>query len=247
VAAALLGGCAAPPSRAPLDVHVYLGPEGEGRHAVVLLPGRCDEPLDFARHGFVDELRRVHPEADVFIPYAHLSYYLDRSIVQRLREDVFRPLRARGYRRIDVVGVSMGGLGALLYLRNHPSDVDGLMLIAPYLGDAALMARLRAADSPAGWAAVSAPARQSALGLSKLWGWLGRWPDDAPKIPVRLGFGRDDRFAPASRMLAEVLPEDAVLSTDGGHRWVVWRRLWHQTLSEGRFPGDVGRHAANRQ
>ena len=45
----------------------------------------------------------------------HLSYYITRTAIQRLREDVILPARASGYKRISLAGISLGGLGALYH------------------------------------------------------------------------------------------------------------------------------------
>jgi pimeloyl-ACP methyl ester carboxylesterase len=73
--------------------------------------------------------------ADVVAVDASLAYYMDRSVVRRLHFEVVAPARAAGYRRILAVGVSMGGFGSLLLSEIHPSDLDGLVLIAPFLGE----------------------------------------------------------------------------------------------------------------
>jgi hypothetical protein len=50
---------------------------------------------------------------------------------------------------------------------------------------------------------------------------------------VHLGYGRDDRFAKAQAMLASALPERSVRVAAGGHRWPVWKDLFHAFVREG--------------
>ena len=40
-----------------------------------------------------------------------------------------------GYENIWLLGISMGGLGTLLYASEYPEQVDGVVLLAPFLGD----------------------------------------------------------------------------------------------------------------
>ena len=49
------------------------------------------------------------------------------------------PARARGYAGVWLAGASMGGMGTLLYERSRPGELDGLVLLAPYLGDRGLL------------------------------------------------------------------------------------------------------------
>jgi hypothetical protein len=44
-----------------------------------------------------------------------------------------------------------------------------------------------------------------------------------PQRQLHLGYGRDDRFADAHRLLATQLPAAQVFDTPGGHDWPVWR------------------------
>lgn len=233
VMAALTGCAIPPPTRQPMDVHVFLAPEGDGERAVVFLPGRKDRPLNFVDNGFLEALWRQYPGVDAYIPDAHLGFYAQRSIIERLHADVFEPLRARGYREIAVVGVSMGGLGALLYTHGHPHNVDAIALLAPYLGEESLVRDVRAAGGPKAWRGPRPAPGERIAELPELWGWLGQWPEQRPDVPIVIAYGEQDGFATANRMLGELLPEDRTLTREGGHRWVVWRELWQAVLARG--------------
>jgi hypothetical protein len=56
--------------------------------------------------------------------------------------------------------------------------------------------------------------------------WL-KSPGFAATIRPRLilGYGRQDRFAGASTILARVMPSERVIAIAGGHNWTTWRRL----------------------
>ena len=55
------------------------------------------------------------------------------------------PARREGKDNIWLVGFSMGGLGSLLYLREHPEYIEGVCLIAPFLGDEEIIEEIQAA------------------------------------------------------------------------------------------------------
>src|SRR5712672_3477612 len=53
--------------------------------------------------------------ADIVVADLHFGYYLRQTAIERLREDVILPARTRGYQCISLVGISLGGFGALYY------------------------------------------------------------------------------------------------------------------------------------
>jgi pimeloyl-ACP methyl ester carboxylesterase len=107
----------------------------EARTLVVFLPGRSDRAEDFVRERFAAEVRARSLRVDLVFADATLGYYIDRSVLTRLHHDVVSPARARGYDRVVLAGISLGGLGAVLYAHAHPKEVDGLILIAPFVED----------------------------------------------------------------------------------------------------------------
>ena len=56
------------------------------------------------------------------------------------------------------------------------------------------------------------------------------------------GYGENDQFASANRLLAPVLPRERVFTTGGGHDWRTWRRLWEMFIVRAmtRFPLSRG-------
>ncbi|MBM3853777.1 MAG: alpha/beta hydrolase [Verrucomicrobia bacterium] len=163
--------------------------------------------------------------ADTIAVDAHLGYYYHRTVIDRLRADVIEPARARGYRRIVLVGVSLGGLGALLYERDQPGVVGAIVLLAPYLGDkAGLFERIHSAGGPVAWAAGRDP---GVGGVEELvWTFLGQRAAGLP--PAWLLFGREDSLAAGHRMFAPLLPPARVISVSGAHDWPTWRGLWRE-------------------
>ncbi|MEO7702574.1 MAG: alpha/beta fold hydrolase [Opitutus sp.] len=192
---------------------------------VVFLPGRGGRMGDFERNGFLSTMRAAGVRADAVIVDAHLGYYLKRTVIDRLAADVLEPARAQGYRRIVAVGISLGGLGALLTERERPHALDAIVLLAPYLGDdRKLLASIRAAGGPQAWAAH----RDLRAGEvdEQIWTFLGTHLQQLP--PTWLLSGRSDRLAEGQRMLAEILPPDRVRFVEGTHSWTAWRVLWRE-------------------
>jgi pimeloyl-ACP methyl ester carboxylesterase len=227
----LLAGCIRPrPATVPLRTVSYPGP-GEPRTLVVLLPGRRDTPEDFGRFQFPELADRAGVKADMVAVDAHLGYYYGRTIVDRLREDVIAPARQR-YDRIWLVGISIGGTGALLYAAQYPEDVNGILLLAPFLGEEKVINEVAAAGGLRGWRPPETLAPDDFQ--RRLWSWLKRYEGRSEgQIPLYLGYGRSDSFARANALLGAVLPPDRVFTAPGGHGWKAWRVLWQAFLRTG--------------
>jgi pimeloyl-ACP methyl ester carboxylesterase len=194
---------------------------------VVLLPGRRDRPEDFRRFGWGELARRAGVGARIVAADAHLGYYYRRTVVDRLREDVIAPARARGVDRVWFAGVSLGGTGSILYSIEHPEDVRGVALFAPYLGEEDLRREIEAAGGLAGWTPPQ-PLDPTDF-RRRMWSWLKA----GPPIPVWVGWGTRDKFAPIDGLLGRTLPPERVFTTPGGHDWRAWTRLWERFLETG--------------
>lgn len=190
---------------------------------VVFLPGRGGSMNDFRDEGLLKIMTDAGVRADVVSVDAHLGYYYRRTVIDRLKADVVVPARAQGYRRIVLVGLSLGGLGALLTERDQPGSADALVLLAPYLGDkAALFAQIESAGGPAAWSKANPP--RPGVIEEELWGYIGARHANLP--PTWLLYGRQDSLAPGHRLFATLLPDDHVIAIDGDHDWKTWRSLW---------------------
>ena len=62
----------------------------------------------------------------------------------------------------------------------------------------------------------------------RIWHWLQR--QGPGTTPLHLGYGREDRFAPAHALMARSLPPERVTVLPGGHDWPVWTALWQHHL-----------------
>lgn len=194
----------------------------------ILLPGRWNRPESFRAAGFAEAVERRGLNLHLVAVDAHLGYYRNRSIVERLRLDVVAPARAAGYRSIWIVGTSLGGLGGLLYLRDHPEDLSGVLALAPFLGADDVLRELQSAGGPSRWAPPQTlPANDVGR---ELWSWLAPWVAGDQKPPLHLGWGSSDSLAEANETLATLLPSERVYSAHGGHDWSTWARLWERFL-----------------
>ena len=200
---------------------------------LVMLPGAYSAPEEFIDEGFVAALQAQGVAADVRIADAHLGYLRKRSVLDRLHQDVLLPARVAGYRRIWLVGISLGGFVALGYAARHAGMVEGVVALAPYLGRPERLRQIADAGGPLAWRAEARAQEPDDLEFD-LWQWLAAPPAGAP--PVYLGYGTEDRLADGHRLLAPLLPRERVSTVQGGHDWPPWRALWQAWLSRGLLP-----------
>lgn len=238
-AAAALPGCAllAWPSPLPLEL-IYDDRSARPTRApvlLVLLPGAHMAPAEMQREGMVDAVRRARLDADVLIAGVGLEHVYDKSALRRLESEVFEPFGALGYRRFWLAGISLGGFLAMGYAQQHPGRVEGITAIAPYLGRQPLVQAIAQAGSARAWARSTVP-RDDDID-DRLWRWLAAPPAGAPAL--HLAYGESDRFAPAHRLLAGLLPATQVQVAPGGHDWPPWRTLWARWLAAAPLPRNA--------
>jgi S-formylglutathione hydrolase FrmB len=199
---------------------------------LVFLPGAFLKPEEFEREGFVSAVQERDLAADSLLVDADVSYYYDQTFIERLQQDVIEPQRAVGYQKIWLVGISIGGFGALIHELAKPGTVDGIVTLAPYLGRRPIGAEIHKAGGLRAWKAPEGPPPDQEVDR-KLWPWLQQYasparPETLP--PLYLGFGLGDRFAANHRLLADALPSGHVFTTEGGHDWPQWSQLWRKML-----------------
>lgn len=237
VAAALLlalalAGCATRPTTVPLRTIAEASTcPVRPDTLLVLLPGSYSLPEEFQREGFGRVVREAGLAADVLLVDAHTGYYQDRSIIDRLEADVVRPARERGYRRVWMAGISLGAVGAMLYADEHPQGLDGVVLIAPFLGPRlGTVLDIENAGSLARW---QAPGRVPDEELDRrLWRWLKDQTESKAPLEIFQGYGADDRFVYTNRLFSRSLPASRVFTAPGGHDWPAWNDVWRRIVVE---------------
>jgi len=235
----IAAGCAlpriAPQARTPMPSEVLRETDASDCLAV-LLPGRWDRMGAFRKARFPERSEAAGVDLGLVATDAHIGYYRDQLLVPRLRQDVIAPLRARGTRRIWLVGTSLGGVGSIVYWKSHPEEVAGLVLIAPYLGEEDVLDEIRRAGSLQQWRPPH-PLASDDFGR-RIWLTLQQLTAPDSTTPVLLAYGTKDDLAPGHRLLARELPETRVFTHPGGHDWKTWAELWSEVLASGEVCGN---------
>jgi pimeloyl-ACP methyl ester carboxylesterase len=239
--AALATGCASwLPAPSPMhSIATRAYPDKPARCLLVLLPGMGDSDHDFADHGFIEALRQRKLSVDTISANATIGYYARNTLLARLDDDVFASARKAGYQEIWVGGISMGGMGTLLVAQHHASEVAGMILIAPYLGDDDLIDEIAAAGGIDRWRPP--PKLKQDDYQRKTWAWLKNateHPETGPKI--YLAAGDRDKLRRGHKLLAAVLPPERVFHTKGKHDWKYWAVLWADFLDHSDFAAHCG-------
>jgi pimeloyl-ACP methyl ester carboxylesterase len=191
---------------------------------MVWLPGAYHAAQDFLTAGFAEAVHARQLALDLTFVDLELEHVGDRGALRRLRSDVVLPARAAGV-SVWLGGISLGGLFALDYAALHPDELDGLCLLAPYLGNRMLTAEIAQAPGLAAWQPGELAETDEER---RIWRYIKT--RRAGSRPLYLGFGQDDRFSPAHELLAATLPPDSVDVIAGGHDWSTWLRLWENFL-----------------
>lgn len=227
-APALLAGCInLPATEMPIPQLGDDGANAAGKTLVIMLPGMGDRAKTFDEQEFLDIGRRNG--FDAIAVDAHFGYYRERSLLPRLREDVIKPARARGYENIWLLGISLGGFGSLLYAEAHPEDIDGLILLAPYVGSDEVVADVKVAPSLQAWNPDGKDFPEHEINV---WRWLQSETAKTDGKPIVLGYGRSDRLAGAYGPLLPSLDSSRVYARDGNHKWTTWTPLWTSIASD---------------
>jgi pimeloyl-ACP methyl ester carboxylesterase len=195
----------------------------------VMLPGAGSKAEDFAAHGMVAAAQASAVAVDAVALKPDTDLYLEGNIAPALHDAILAPQLATGAKRIWLLGISLGGMGALLYTSAYPDIVEGLVLVAPFLGTHGTVAEVAAAGSFGAWSAAASGATDPER---RMLCWLQRRLRAAAAEPPRLflGHGRADRFATGHRILAAELAAGQVALVDGGHDWPAWTAAWDEIM-----------------
>jgi pimeloyl-ACP methyl ester carboxylesterase len=191
----------------------------------ILLPAAYTGPDDFLRAGFAGATRERGLPLDLALVDLNLTHLTDRTLLRRLRHELILPARAVGCRTIWLCGISLGGFVALAYAQRYPDEIDGVCVLAPYLGNRIVTGEIAAAGGVQGWEPGElAPDDDE----RRIWRFIKT--HRAHPLSWHLGFGSEDRFADSHRMMAAALQPEMVDVLPGGHDWPVWRQLWENFL-----------------
>jgi hypothetical protein len=181
---------------------------------MIWFPGAYHGARDFLDQGFARAAANRGRQLDLLFVDLEMTHLGDRVPLQKLRSEIVLPARNAGA-SVWLAGISLGGMAALDYASNHPGEIDGLCLLAPYLGNRMLIDEIaagRLAESDA---------------EHRIWRYIARRMD---AVPMYLGYGSEDRFSRAHELMAATMPAQCVDVIEGGHDWRTWSRLWERFL-----------------
>jgi pimeloyl-ACP methyl ester carboxylesterase len=196
---------------------------GKAPAQMIWLPGAYHSAQDFLDQGFAQAVARRRIPLDLLFVDLEMQHLEDRDVLERLRSEIVLPARTAGA-TVWLAGISLGGMAALDYVSMHAGDIDGLCLLAPYLGNRMLIKEIAAGTGLAAWESgeLAQPGAER-----RIWRYI---KTRCGSPPLFLGYGRSDRFAAAHELLAAALPPSWVESVAGGHDWRAWITLWEGFL-----------------
>jgi len=200
----------------------YPAPSGDAETLLIMLPGAGIEAADFATNGMI-AIAHEHAAVDIIVAHPDMGLYLEDGVTDILHTAVIAPALARGVTRIWLLGISLGGMGALLYASAHQQNIEGIVLLAPFLGTRGTTAEILRAGGLTAWSPINSAATEPE---QRLLLWLQTHLTTQSPPAIYLGYALQDRFVPAHKLLAQHL--EHVVTTPGGHDWPSWRALWQQ-------------------
>jgi pimeloyl-ACP methyl ester carboxylesterase len=212
-------------------IHTQILPHGQPRPTalrVVLMPGAYHTPNQFLDTGFAQAVRRCAQPVELILAVPELAHLTDRRWLVALHDEVIAPARAQGT-PVWLGGVSLGGFMALRFAAQYPALLDGLCLLAPYLGSRIIAGEIAAQADPASWVVQNLAEDDDER---RIWHYIATLGNSMSSTRIFLGYGASDRFADTQRMLGQLLPmpRATVRVIAGGHDWSVWRALWDDYL-----------------
>jgi pimeloyl-ACP methyl ester carboxylesterase len=196
---------------------------GKAPTQMIWLPGAYHSAQDFVNEGFVHAALQRRIPLDLRFVDLEMQHLDDRDAFQRLRSEIVLPARDSGA-AVWLAGISLGGLVALDYASAHVGELDGLCLLAPYLGNRMLLNEIAAASGLSGWEPGELAESDTER---RIWRYIKTRVESRPLF---LGYGKSDRFSAGHDMLAAALPADSVEVVAGGHQWSTWLKLWESFL-----------------
>jgi pimeloyl-ACP methyl ester carboxylesterase len=219
------------PTKNPIDTVHFITGKDQSKNLIVMLPGRRDKPEDFKKNGFIESIINSGLDSDVIVVDSHVGYYYNQNLIPRLYEDVIVPCRLKGYQNIWMLGISIGGIGTLLYTQKHPESLNGVVVLSPFLGDEEIINEMNTSGGLMKWNPKEPISKDDYQ--RSLWYWLKEYSNPEHNLPkLILGYGRDDEFAFSNKLLSDVLPGNQIYVLQGGHDWDTWNRLFNHILKD---------------
>jgi pimeloyl-ACP methyl ester carboxylesterase len=198
---------------------------------VVLMPGAYHTAEQYLQAGFDEAVRACAQPLEVTLAIPELSHLTDRRWIAALHDEVVAPARSAAGTSLWLGGVSLGGFMALRFAAQYPQAIDGLCLLAPYLGSRIVAAEIAAHANMASWPEGKLDDDDDER---RIWQYVTRLGVSMSATRVFLGLSTGDRFADTQQLLARALPtaRSTICALEGEHDWPVWRRLWNRFLDE---------------
>ena len=229
----LISSCSYYANRPLQSLEYQFDTTGRSKNLFIFMRGLGGSNQSFADAGMVDEVKNRNIPFDIIAPNAHFAYYSERTLIERLHNDVVLPAVNQGYTNIWLVGVSMGGLGSMLYLKEHPEYIDGVYLIAPFLCYDQILDEIIAAGGVRQWDPGSYDPDEDWQRM--FWDWIKDEITDKRTIPIFHGFGRSDEYNKGQNLFTTVIPSNRVIIIEGGHDIKTIKSLWDIFLDRGLY------------
>lgn len=225
----LVTGCGLYPTK-PVRVQDFRDSSKPRKHLIVLISGRGATFDYFERQRWAEIANQYSTDYDFVAPYLHYGYYMSGEVLIRLHEDIIVPAKQQGYESISLAGISMGGLGCLLYSHKYPQEIDRLFLFSPFLGKDDVQDQIRAAGGLDKWKLQDENADDWNY---YIWQRLQDILTNADsKQKIFLGYGDKDRLN-GHDLLATAMPAQHVIRLTGNHDDVTFTKLWQAMLEQG--------------
>ena len=227
----LLSACLRPrPAEIPMAFEFFSTGSSSTDELIVFLPGRGDDIDAFQRAGFIDMLMESDRPLDAVVADAHLGYYYQGVLADRVHQDILLPFQQKGYKRFIIVGSSLGGYGSLWINHEYKDLIPGIVLLAPYLGKKSVINEIESAGSLNAW---RSQLEGEPTPDDKVWLWIADLANrETPETPsVIVATGKKDKFSESAGLLSRSLPDSRLFLNNGGHDWKTWSALWAEILT----------------
>ncbi|WP_222564246.1 alpha/beta hydrolase [Novilysobacter antarcticus] len=215
---------------------------------VVMLPGRGDSLQKLTDTDVAGIIQQSWPDADVVLTGLTMPFYRQGRAVQRLHDEVIEPARRKGYEQVWLAGISLGGMGALLYDSEYPHQIDGLLLLSPYLGEDAIHQQIRDAGGLAAWQAGPPQTAGPDTFQHELWRSLQAWSGRPERTDSTwVAYGADEPFRHPIELMTPLLPDDHVIVLPGKHNWKLWKPAMRALLDRTELDAGDSRPAVKAE